>query len=184
VANKKMGLDQYLTRKIYIGGNYAHRNVTGVVDVQIDGKPVSVNVNRVSYIEEQVGYWRKANQIHNWFVENVQDGEDDCRSYDVSREQLQELLATVTDILGKVELVDGTLHNGTKWENGIQTEMYSDGKVIANPEVCKALPTASGCFFGNTDYNEWYIRDLEDTKKILEDALTDSNDDFEYRASW
>ena len=23
-------------------------------------------------IMEQVGYWRKANQIHNWFVENVQ----------------------------------------------------------------------------------------------------------------
>jgi hypothetical protein len=24
-----------------------------------------------------VGYWRKANAIHRWFVEHVQDGNDD-----------------------------------------------------------------------------------------------------------
>ena len=29
-------------------------------------------------IMEMVGYWRKQNAIHNWFVENVQDGIDDC----------------------------------------------------------------------------------------------------------
>ncbi len=179
-----MGLDQYLTRKIYIGGNYKHRKVTGSVKIKIDGKPVSVDIKKLSYIEEQVGYWRKANQIHNWFVENVQDGEDDCKSYYVSREQLQELLATVTDILGKVELIDGTLHTGTRWDSNGRTETYEDGKVIANPEVCEALPTTSGFFFGNTDYNEWYVKDLEDTKKILEDALANESDEYEYRASW
>ena len=43
-----------------------------------------------SRIIEQVGYWRKANQIHNWFVENVQDGEDDCCYHnEVTKEYLE-----------------------------------------------------------------------------------------------
>ena len=37
--------------------------------------------------------WRKANQIHNWFVENVQDGIDDCSYHnEVTKEILEELL--------------------------------------------------------------------------------------------
>lgn len=36
-------------------------------------------------------YWRKANAIHKWFVDNVQEGTDDCGNYHVSREQLEEL---------------------------------------------------------------------------------------------
>ena len=49
-----------------------------------------------------VGYWRKANHIHKWFVDNVQDGEDDCREYDVSIEQLHELRNICFDILSKL----------------------------------------------------------------------------------
>lgn len=46
------------------------------------------------YVSVNVGYWRKANQIHNWFVRNVQNGEDDCGEYYVSRKQLEDLLET------------------------------------------------------------------------------------------
>ena len=31
---------------------------------------VPIKFDRVCYIEESVGYWRKANAIHNWFVAN------------------------------------------------------------------------------------------------------------------
>lgn len=41
-----------------------------------------------------VFYWRKANYIHNWFVNNVQHGNDDCGTYYVSHEKLAELLNT------------------------------------------------------------------------------------------
>lgn len=33
----------------------------------------------------EVASWRKANQIHHWFVENAQNGIDDCISYEVKR---------------------------------------------------------------------------------------------------
>ena len=70
-------------------------NAAGVdtlVDVEsIYGVDVSVNV----------GYWRKANQIHKWFVDNVQGGEDNCKEYYVSHDQLKELLTTCRQALFK-----------------------------------------------------------------------------------
>jgi hypothetical protein len=36
-------------------------------------------------------YWRKANQIHNWFVKHVQNDVDDCGEYYVSHEKLEQL---------------------------------------------------------------------------------------------
>jgi hypothetical protein len=42
--------------------------------------------------DEELFYWRKANQIHGWFVNNVQGGVDDCGTYPVSREQLSSLV--------------------------------------------------------------------------------------------
>ena len=58
-----------------------------VVNSDVHGVTVSVHV----------AYWRKANQIHSWFVENVQNGEDDCKEYFVSNEQLQNLLEICKD---------------------------------------------------------------------------------------
>lgn len=36
--------------------------------------------------------WRKAHIIHEWFVENVQSGNDDCGNYYVSRSQIKDLI--------------------------------------------------------------------------------------------
>ena len=44
-------------------------------------------------VEVTCAYWRKANQIHNWFVTNVQGGEDNCGEYYVPQDKLIELLA-------------------------------------------------------------------------------------------
>lgn len=52
-------------------------------------------------VEVVCAYWRKANQIHKWFVDNVQRGVDDCGNYYVSREKLQELLDLVNRALAE-----------------------------------------------------------------------------------
>ena len=51
------------------------------------------------YIFEQVGYWRKANAVHKWFVDNVQDGRDDGEEYELDFRQLEELKEICLDIL-------------------------------------------------------------------------------------
>ncbi len=150
-----MGLDMYLSKKTYV--KYWEHNGDNNYEVTVTkaGKPTNIDPKKVSYIVEEVGYWRKANQIHNWFVENVQNGIDECQESYVSREQLQELL------------------NICKIVN------------IDNTKAEQLLSTQSGFFFGGTEYDEWYFNDIDNTIKILEDALSDENaDDFTYRASW
>ena len=69
----------YLIRKKYVGANLEHRKVKGKIELEIEGKKLPIEFDRLSYIDEEVGYWRKANAIHKWFVDNVQDGNDDCK---------------------------------------------------------------------------------------------------------
>lgn len=52
-----------------------------------------------AYVTVTCAYWRKANQIHKWFVDNVQQGNDDCGEYYVSKDRLMELLNTVNSAL-------------------------------------------------------------------------------------
>lgn len=105
--------------------------------------------------DEQVGYWRKANQIHRWFVENVQGGQDDCGEYPVSREKVHELL----------DLVEAVLDDPTK-----------------GPAL---LPTQGGFFFGTTEYDEYYLDDLRTTQENLLRALEiPESEPLVYHSSW
>ena len=42
-------------------------------------------------VEVTCAYWRKANQVHAWFVKNIQGGNDNCGEYYVSQDKLKEL---------------------------------------------------------------------------------------------
>jgi hypothetical protein len=149
-----MGLDMYLTKHIYIGANYEHNKITGRIALKKDGKKIPVNLNRVSEIIEESGYWRKENEIHQWFVENVQEGKDDCGTYYVSEENIKDLLLLVNEALANHEKA---------------------------PSI---LPTQSGFFFGSCNYDQYYFQGLERTKKILEDALLNTDGEYYYHSSW
>jgi len=141
-------------------------------------------------IHEEVGYWRKANQIHAWFVEHVQDGIDDCDyHHEVTQEILEELLEVCKTVLENSKLVDGKVFNGyTINKDGTKNNEYVDGKIIKNCSVAQdLLPTTSGFFFGCTEYDEYYIQDLKNTISIVTKVLETT--DFEtqmiyYVSSW
>ena len=141
-------------------------------------------------VYEQVAYWRKANQIHGWFVKNVQGGVDDCAYHDeVTKEKLEELINICQEILLKAELAAGKIANGYRFDaNGKMLPIMQDGCFVTNSEVCeKLLPTESGYFFGNTEYNEFYINDVRYTYETLKKVLEET--DFEkqmlfYCSSW
>ena len=141
-------------------------------------------------ISEEVGYWRKANQIHNWFVENVQDGVDDCDYHDeVTKETLEDLLDVCNRVLASCELKSGKIANGyTVNENGTRIPILEDGMYINNSSVAEELlPSTSGFFFGSTDYDEYYVDDIKCTIDIITKVLTTT--DFEkqmiyYCSSW
>lgn len=165
----------YLTKKTYVGANYEHRKVTGKCDIKIEGKKLPIDFKRISYIIENVGYWRKANQIHKWFVDNVQKGKDDCGEYEVNYEQLSELLSLCKQVKEGSKLVDGAITNGYTFEGGVKVPIVEEGKEIANPEIAqKLLPAASGFFFGSTDYDEYYMADINETIDIIEPLLKEA----------
>ena len=147
-----MGLDMYLTSKRYI------------YDFDDDGKALreqlesfKVNGMEVKELSYRAGYWRKANAIHRWFVDNVQGGNDNCGEYLVETEQLEKLL----------ELVNEVLRNRDKADD--------------------LLPTANGFFFGSLIYDEGYFDDLIQTKAIIENVLALDNFnryDIYYSSSW
>ena len=135
-----------------------------------------------------VAYWRKANAIHKWFVENVQDGVDDCGRYEVTKEQLQELLKICLMVKENSKLVDGKVANGQIVENGKWTTIYEDGMHIEDPSIAmEFLPTENGFFFGSTSYDQWYLEDINYTIGAINDVLNTTDFDKEiisYCASW
>lgn len=140
-------------------------------------------------IHQNLASWRKANQIHAWFVDNVQDGVDDCGSYIVSENILEELLSVCKQVKDKVVLVPGKVKAGyTLTKDGKCNWNYVDGSLITNPEVCEELlPAQSGFFFGSTEYDSYYMSDIDQTIEVLEKVLKETdfmNEVVYYRSSW
>lgn len=47
---------------------------------------------------EEVGYWRKANQIRKWFADHLKDFED-CSDVSVTKENCEDLLEVCKEVL-------------------------------------------------------------------------------------
>ncbi len=120
----------YLTREKYIGANYEHNQVKGIIDITVRGKKIPIDLKKVNCIRESFGYWRKANQIHKWFVDNVQDGNDDCKTYYVSTEDLEKLLNICKEVKEKAKLVDGKIKKALEnVPDELEVELWSDSGV-------------------------------------------------------
>jgi hypothetical protein len=184
-----MGLDMYLSKRFYVKNwNFMGPEELHEINIKKGGKPCPhIDTAKISHIITEVAYWRKANQIHDWFVKKVQKGEDNCGEYWVSKAQLQELYDTCVLVRDNSKLKDGKIENGYHFDGEKRIPNLEDGKIIEDPSVAKELlPTAAGFFFGGTDYDEYYMEDILNTITQLEPLVKDENDDcdFYYRSSW
>ena len=145
---KDMGLDMYLNAKKYIGSDD---------QVKVEGLPEAASLKLKGVTYEGM-YWRKANAIHAWFVENVQDGEDNCQEYYVSRENLEALMELCGEVIANPD------------------------------NAAELLPPESGFFFGAAEVDEWYWDNAKRTYEELKQLLLalESGDwwSFTYQSSW
>lgn len=154
-----MGLDMYLSKKTYVKNwNHTPEEKKHKITIKQNGKQRSdIKADRITHIVEEVMYWRKANHIHHWFVENCQNGEDECQETYVSREKLKELAELCEKV---VETKNGELlptQSGFFFGSTEYDEYYFD--------ECKQTAKT--------------IREL--LKENSEDSY---NGDFYYQSSW
>jgi hypothetical protein len=158
-----MGLDMYINAVVYLSEYGKEKplleGIRSVCKEPLAG--FTVNGVRVT-----LGYWRKANAIHNWFVNKVQNGVDECQNSDLTYEHLSTL-----KIDCEIVLADHSKAN-------------------------EVLPPQSGFFFGSTNVNEDYFNNLKQTISIINKIFANPiicgeyqgkpylADGVVYRASW
>ncbi len=164
-----MGLDMYLMKK---------------------KKGVKINYEEESYESwksRQLMYWRKANHIHKWFVDNVQDNNDDCGYYTVSKSKLIELRDTCNKILNSVKLIP-TGRTYKVWDINLGKEVDEPEMIVSDDLLCEELlPTQDGFFFGSTNYDDYYYESVKYTRDGINKLLTEldfDEYDVEYSSSW
>lgn len=186
-----MGLDMYLHRNQALYGSKA------VQIKKANDLPLKEDNPDFEWVglKTECAYWRKANAIHKWFIDNCGGGDEDKREMEVSLEQLKELVEVCKKVLQSINLMEGKVSNGYTIHTGKDGKVekvynFIDGQVIEDATICKKLlPTCSGFFFGSTDYDKSYVEHLVDTIAQLEPVIKDAEEAdtdvwFEYYASW
>lgn len=80
-----MGLDMYANKRYYIS-NYEKNPLTKILGKETIEKLLEAKF--VTITKESM-YWRKANHIHRFFVEQVQNDNDDCGEYYIPENTLR-----------------------------------------------------------------------------------------------
>lgn len=187
-----MGLDMYLHKSVS-----GYRKADGSLSHSFNDRTEDeFGASNMVAISTSAGYWRKANAIHRWFVENVQGGNDDCKEYDVQVEQLKELLDVCMKVVRAVDGETITIDFGKEpdfdkceWLKDCPKSFVFDASnldamaeklyyVHRLPETFAAvaadtLPSQAGFFFGSTDYDADYLGDIIKTARMLSKILAD-----------
>lgn len=169
-----MGLDMYLTAKKYVGfwsfseeeERTRYKKITNDLGIDHTKLPLGNNTEGSLTVSVKVAYWRKANAIHSWFVNNVQNGNDDCHEYYVNRHQLETLNTICRELLEYREKLS---------------------KEEVEEQVLHRLPPTSGFFFGSTDIADRYWEDIKYTHNMINSLLINKeleSFNFYYQSSW
>jgi hypothetical protein len=158
-----MGLDMYLRASEYVYRHNFNRQededtINPIFNEIVSRLELEDVIDKSGFagitVDVPMGYWRKSNMIHHWFVNNLADGVDECQPIYVNRKNLEDLKDLCITVVANPELAE------------------------------QLLPTGSGFFFGSTDYDKYYFGDLNDTIGIITRCLDSKFDYFEYQASW
>lgn len=134
-------------------------------------------------VSKCVGYWRKANAIHGWFIRNLANGQDNCQRIRVSTEDLIALREACNKALSMVTSPPSV-------ERYVSQEVEKAELVEAGVDVLDTLdlePT-EGFFFGSDEKDEWYYECATYTRDLIDSLLAlvanDSGYEFYYQSSW
>lgn len=186
-----MGLDMYLYKKTYVK-NWEHNGKENQhkITVKKGGKArTDIKPERICYITEQVGYWRKFNALHGWFVNECGGGVDECQQIYVSNEELTKLLEILKQVKTTIDKSQKKVTVLKDWQDkDYEYEVYD-----CEEQVKELLPPTQGFFFGGYEIDSWYKQNVDETVTLIEDLLKEDEEskehglwsgEFYYQASW
>ena len=91
-----MYLEMRVLRRLDDNGNVVDENA-------IQSKWDEYGCSNLVELIKTVGYWRKENAIHKFFVDTLQDGKDECKESYCGKETLEELRNRCVRILNSID---------------------------------------------------------------------------------
>lgn len=140
------------------------------VQVLHGGKPVrGIDPTRISVVGEEVMHWRKADHIHQWFVDNVMDGNDpdSDKEYYIGCYHLKRLLEVCERVLEASDLVPGEISTSKRSddEDAEDSSAREPGYVVNDAGVARSsLPRSDAEYSESDEYDAGYIADVKATK--------------------
>ena len=156
----ELTLGGFSSGKIFFNNYEKHINLE--LDSDMIHKDYLLEREEDAYVvagDYEVAYWRKANQIREWFATHIDGFEDDYGYYEVTKDLLEDLITDCSYVL-------------------------SNRNIEISREV---MPTSSGFFFGSTEYDDYYYGDLEYTIGKCREIIDSTDWDDEvvtYSESW
>jgi len=149
---------------------------------------------------QEVGYWRKANAIHGWFVRECGNNVDECQEIVVPKIKLLELQAQCLIAVMKRNQEETISEESPKSSKSVPVDGQEMGDWLMEQmkmettlavmekefeDTSDPLRPVAGFFFGGTEKDQYYYADLMETVEIIAKAVTDYPDgEFIYQASW
>ena len=156
------------------------------------------SLNKKTAIDDQIEicYFRKVNCLlpHFGYANN-------CEYLEIEKSQIEDLVYKAKELLA----IYGTFHAQLELYK-VDLQSYKNSLELStalftrkdNEDKCKLiqnkidslwkpfeevaiqkLPTISGCFFGNLEYRDWYVADLQEIVVIFEKILDETDFDVE-----
>lgn len=189
-----MGLDQYITIR-HKSTNSAYEKWKNYWNLS-EKERENVRAPKEPSKDLIVGYFRKHHSIHKWFVNNIQNGNDDCGRYKISVKDIETLKELCEEIMTHVtkEKPEPKFYMGINGqiEEVWQYDKYTvdeDGKKI----IDEKLPSHHQSWEG-INYSDDYFYTVENCIEVLNKVIDFCNGNFfgiytdrktgEYNGEW
>jgi hypothetical protein len=127
-----MAVEIYFKKLIYIGAKNESLQVTGTVDISIEGKKLDIPFNRIKYIELDYGNITNAQQFRTWLEENCLYEEGDTGDNFISDERIKELLSLCQEVLDNKTDASELLHDSTQKKHDYDEHYFDQVRDMAN----------------------------------------------------
>ena len=161
-----MGLDQYITiRHKSTNAAYAKfNNYWKLSEEERVGKRQPKDPAK----DLIIGYFRKHHSIHKWFVNNIQNGVDDCGRYEIQLKDIENLKELCEEIMSHVTKEKREPKFCTDF-NGVQHEIWQLDNYTVDEEgkniIDEKLPSY------DMDYSDDYFYCVENCIEVLNKVI-------------